>query len=146
MSTYSIALFLHIVGALALFATLTFEWVGLQQTRNAANSEQARPWLGIINTAGKAGFPSMFVTVVTGVYMMATAWGRMPWLATTVGALVLMIVLARVAAPRMKALGQSLVTGNDPLLWVSIQTRAAIALGIVFLKVAKPDLSGSLFC
>ena len=33
---------------------------------------------------------------------------------------------------------------NHPVLWISIQTRVAIALGIVFLKTAKPDLGGSL--
>jgi hypothetical protein len=33
---------------------------------------------------------------------------------------------------------------NDPNLWISIHTRTAILLGIVFLKIAKPDLGGSL--
>lgn len=143
MSIYAIALFFHIVGALALFATLTFEWVGLRQTRNAGSLEQTRPWLGIINAAGKAGFPSMLTTVITGVYMMVTVWGQAPWLATTVGALVLMIVLARVASPRLKTLEQSLVA-NDVLLWVSVQTRVAIVFAITFLKIAKPGLADSL--
>jgi len=143
MNIYSIALFLHIVGALALFATLALEWVGLRQIRNAALSEQVRAWLGVLKGASKAGFPSMLVTVVTGVYMMLL-WGWTPWLVTTVGALVLMIVLARAAAPRLKALGQSLGAVNDPFLWVSVQTRSAIALGIIFLKIAKPDWVGSL--
>lgn len=143
MNTYSTALFLHIVGALVLFATLALEWVSLQQIRNARSSEQVRTWMGILNGASKAGFPSMLMTVITGVYMMMV-WGRTPWLVTTVGTLVLMIVLARAATPRVKALGQSFGAVNNPLLWVSVQTRAAIALGIVFLKVAKPDWVGSL--
>jgi hypothetical protein len=33
---------------------------------------------------------------------------------------------------------------NHPLLWISIQTRIAIVLGIVFLKTAKPDWVGAL--
>lgn len=143
MNTYSIALFLHIIGALAFFATLVLEWVGLRQIRNATLSEQVRAWLGVLIGASKAGFPSMLATVVTGVYMMVV-WGWTPWLVTTVGALVLMIVLARAAAPRLKALGQSLGAVNDPLLWVSIQTRSTIALGIIFLKTAKPEWVGSL--
>ena len=56
----------------------------------------------------------------------------------------------------MAAIGQALIAGkgtlpanfhnlaSQPLLWISIQTRVALALGIVFLKTAKPDLSGSL--
>jgi len=144
MNTYSIALFLHIVGALVLFAMLALEWISLRQIRVARLAEQVHPWLGILNGSSKAGFPSMLVTVVTGVYMMVVVWGRTPWLVTTIGALVLMIILARAAAPRLKALGQAYGSVNDSLLWASIQTRAAIALGIVFLKVAKPDWAGSL--
>ena len=143
MNIYSIALFLHIVGALAFFAALAIEWVSLRQIRNATPSEQVRAWLGVLNGASKAGFPSMLVTVITGVYMMVVVWGQTPWLVTTVGALVLMIILARAAAPRLKALGQSLGAVNAPLLWISVQTRSAIALGIIFLKIAKPDWIGS---
>ena len=67
------------------------------------------------------------------------------------------IALAQVVtAPRMAAIGRALAAekvplsqtfhslANHPLLWISIQTRVAIALGIVFLKIAKPDLGGSL--
>jgi len=144
MNIYSIALFLHIVGALALFATLAFEWVGLRQIHSATLSEQVPTWMGILKGASRAGFPSMLVTVITGVYMMVVAWGQTPWLVTTVGALVLMIIFARAAAPRLKALGRSLGAVNNPLLWVSVQTRSTIALGIIFLKIAKPDWVGSL--
>jgi hypothetical protein len=33
---------------------------------------------------------------------------------------------------------------HDPLLWISMQTRVGIALGIVFLMTVKPDLGRSL--
>jgi len=144
MSIYSIALFFHIVGALALFATLALEWVGLRQIRSAATPEQARAWLSVLNRAGKAGFPSMLTTVVTGVYMMAMVWGWMPWLAVTIAALVLVIILARVTAPRLKTFESSPAMANDPLLWFSVHTRVAVVLGIIFLKIAKPNLGMSL--
>ena len=144
MNIYSIALFFHITGALGLSVSLGLEWTGLRQIQNATPVEQFRSWMGILKSANKLGFPSMLVTVVTGVYMMVAVWGRTPWLVITVGALVLMIVLARAAAPRVKALGQSLGAENDLLLWVSGQTRSAITLGIIFLKIAKPDWVGSL--
>ena len=73
------------------------------------------------------------------------------------GALVLVIALSvALTAPRMAAIGRALAAekaplsqtfhslANHPLLWISIQTRVAIALGIVFLKIAKPDWGGSL--
>jgi len=143
MNTYSIALFLHVVGALVLFATLILEWISLRQIRSTTLSEQIRTWLGVLRGASKAGFPSMLMTVITGVYLMVV-WGWTPWLVTTIGALILMIFLARVTIPRLKALGQSLGAVDDPFLWVSVQTRVAIVLGIIFLKIAKPDWIGSL--
>jgi hypothetical protein len=157
MDDNSIALFLHIVGALGLFVALGLEWTGLWQIRSALASEQVRTWMGILKSVRKVGFASMLTTVVTGIYMMVTDWGGVAWIFVTLGSLVLMIVLSLVlTGPRMAAIGQALATekgavsktfhnlANRPLLWISIQTRVAIALGIVFLKTAKPDLGGSL--
>ena len=69
----------------------------------------------------------------------------------------LVIALSLVlTGPRMAAIGRALAGGkgtvsptlrslaNNPMLWISIQTRVANALGIVFLKIAKPDWGWSL--
>jgi hypothetical protein len=42
MTLYSIALFLHVVGALLLFVTLTVEGVALRQLHRAATTEGAQ--------------------------------------------------------------------------------------------------------
>ena len=157
MNNYSIALFLHIVGALGVSVALGLEWTGLWQIRSAMRPEQVRAWMGILRSASRAGIASMLTTVISGFYMMATAWGGVAWIIVTLGALVLVIVLSvALTGPRMVAIGRALATekglvsqtfhilANHPLLWISIQTRVAIALGIVFLKTAKPDLGGSL--
>jgi hypothetical protein len=157
MNDYSITLFLHIVGALGFFVALGLEWTGLSQIRSARSLDQVRAWMSILKNVRKVGFVSMLTTVVTGVYLMLTAWGGQAWILVTLGSLVLLIGLAQaVTAPRMAAIGQALVMGkgslsttfngvaNRPLLSASIHTRMAIALGIVFLKIAKPDLGGSL--
>lgn len=157
MNDYSIALFVHIVGALGFFLALGLEWTGLSQIRGAMTLEQVRAWMGVLKNVRKVGFVSMLTTVITGIYLMLTVWSGVAWIIVTLGSLVLLIALAQVVtAPRMAAIGQALVMGkgslsktfyslaNHPLLWISIQTRVAIALGIVFLKIAKPDLGGSL--
>ena len=157
MSIYAIALFLHIVGALGFFAALGLEWTGLRQIRSAVSAEQVRSWMGILKSTRKFGFASMLTTVIAGVYMMAAVWGAVAWLIAAVGALVLVIVLSLVlTGPRMAAIGQALAAGkgslsqtfysaaNDLRLRISIQTRVAISLGIVFLKIVKTDLGGSL--
>ncbi len=157
MNSYSIALFLHIVGALGMFVALGLEWTGLRQIRSAVTPVQVREWMVILNGVRKSGFVSMATAVITGLYMMLTAWGGVAWLSVSLGALVLVIALSQVlTAPRMAAIERTLATGKGPisaafhglaihpLLWISIQTRVAIALGIVFLKIAKPNWGGSL--
>jgi hypothetical protein len=141
---------------MGIFVALGLEWTGLWQIRSAMTPQQVGGWMRILKSVRKFGFVSMLTTVVTGIYV-ATVWGGEAWIIVTVGSLVLMIVLAQVVtAPRMAAIGRALATekvplsqtfyslANHPLLWISIQTRVAIALGIIFLKIAKPDLVGSL--
>ncbi len=157
MSSYSIALFLHILGALGFFVALGLEWTGLWQIRRAMTLEQVRRRIGTLINVRKVGLASMLITVVTGIYMVLKVWGLVPWILVVLGSLVLVIALAQaITAPRMAAIGQTLATekspasrtfrglANHPLLSISIRTRVAIVLGIVFLKIAKPDLGGSL--
>jgi hypothetical protein len=157
MNAYSIALFLHIAGAMGFFVALGLEWTGLWQIRSAMTPQQVGGWMRILKCVRKVGFASMLTTVISGFFMMATVWGGVAWVIVSLGALVLVIVLSvALTGPQMKAIGRALATekvplsqtfyslANDPLLWISIQTRVAIALGIVFLKTAKPDLGGSL--
>ncbi len=157
MDVNSIVLFLHIVGALGIFVALGLEWSGLRQMRSATLPLQVRAWMGILKNTRKMGFASMLTTIITGIYMMVTDVGLVAWIFVTIGALALIIVLSIVlTGPRMAAIGQSLATekvplsqtfhnlADHPILWISIQTRVAIALAIVFLKTGKPDLGGSL--
>jgi len=157
MNIYAIALFVHIAGALGLFVALGLEWAGLWQIRSAMTLELVRAGMGILKNVRKFGFASMLTTVITGIYLTVAFWGGVAWIYATLGSLVLVMALAQVVtAPRMAAIGQALFTekgsfskpvhslANHPLLWISIQTRSALALGIVFLKIAKPDLGGSL--
>jgi hypothetical protein len=157
MNSFSIALFLHIVGALGVSVALGLEWTALQQIRNARLPEQVRPWMGVLKSTNKLGFPSMLATVITGFYMVLNGIGWVPWILVVLGALVLIIVLSAVLTkPRMLVIGQALAEEkgqvsqtfhnlvNDPILWISIQTRMAIVLGIIYLKIATPGLGGSL--
>jgi hypothetical protein len=157
MNVYSVALFLHIVGALGLFVALGLEWTGLRQMRSATTSDQIRAWMRLLGSTRGVGMAAMLTILVSGLYMMVTAWGATAWIAMSLGALVLGVVLTlALTGPRMAAIGRALASEkgpvshslhtlvNHPDLWISIQTRVAAALGIVFLKVVKPDLGGSL--
>ncbi len=156
MNAYSFALFLHIAGVLGFSVALGLEWTGLRQISSAIRPDQVRGWMGILKGVRRVGFASMLTAVLTGLYMMLTVWGGVAWAIFSIGALVLVIALSQLlTAPRMAAIGKTLTTASlsptfhslssHPLLWISIQTRIAITLGIVFLKTAKPEWSGSLF-
>jgi hypothetical protein len=99
----------------------------------------------------------MVTLLLSGIHMMATAWGAAAWIIVALGTLVPLVVLAvALSRQRMAAIGR-LATAEDgpvspalrqlldhPLLWISLQTRVALAIGIVFLMTVKPDLGGSL--
>jgi hypothetical protein len=156
MNTESLALFFHICGALGMASAIALEALGLQQVQRATMPSQAGAGLRIMGGTRRLGFPSMLAAILTGIYMMATDGGPTPWLYTTMGALVVLIVLSVVNGPRMAAMGQVLAHEtaplsatfhnivNYPLISISLYTRIAIILGIVFLKTAKPGWAGSL--
>ena len=68
MTLYSIALFLHIVGALLLFVLLTIEGISLRQGFTAARLNRV---LGPI---------SALAILVPGLYMSVTPWGWRGWI------------------------------------------------------------------
>lgn len=157
MNIFSIALFLHIVGALGVSVALGLEWLGLSQIRKTTVPDEIRAILRAVKSTTRFGFISMLSTVITGIYMVLAGVGWVPWILVVIGAFILAMVIARaLTAPRMAAIGRALATekgsvsqsfhnlSNDPILLVSVQTRVAIVLGIIFLKIATPGLSGSL--
>ncbi len=157
MDPSAIGLFLHITGGLGLFVSLGLEWTGLAQIRSATLHEQVSSWLSIIKNSHTLSVVSILTLVLTGVWSMAEEWGLVAWIIVALVALVLMIALSVVLTnPRMRVIRQAFVTekkpvlqtfrnlAGQPLLWISIQTRVAIALGIVLIMTAKPELILSL--
>ncbi len=157
MDSSAIGIFLHVVGGIGMCVALGMEWVGLWQLRSVIQPIQVRTAMGVVKGASKVGFISMLVTVIVGLYMIWIEWGFVSWIIVSLVALLAVIVLnLAVTRPRMVAVGQTfakdkgMITeafhhqANHPLLWVSIQSRVAIVLGISFLMIAKPDLTISL--
>ena len=157
MNSFAIALFLHIVGALGVSVALGLEWIGLSRIRKATVSEEIRAILVIVKGTSRLGFLSMLVTVITGIYMVLAAVGWTPWILVVIGALILAMAVARAfTMPRMTAISRALASEkgsvsqtfhnlvNNPVLWISIQIRVALVLGIIFHKIATPGLGGAL--
>jgi hypothetical protein len=156
MTLYSIALFLHIVGALLLFVTLAVEGVALGQLHRAATSEAAGVAAAMLKVNRIVGPVSALAVLVPGLYMTATTWGWVAWIVVALASWVLIAVLGAINGIRILALERSVPipigervgergvsahagTGvKNPLFLISWSTRVGIAVGVVFLMSVKP--------
>lgn len=157
MSLYAISVFLHIVGALGLFAALGLEWASVLNLRRATTAGQAREWAKLLASLRFVGLPAVLTLLITGIYMTATRWGEQGWIGVSFGGLVLIAVLSgaltgRRAGPILRAVASeegpvSATLGDrlrDPVLTVSMYVRTALALGIVFVMSTKPSATSAL--
>ena len=152
---YSIALFLHVLGALGLFIALGVEWTSLRNLPRATTVGEARGWLGLFLLLRRI-YPWSFVTILlTGIYMMAVSWGGAPWIALGLLAMLAIPALgAGMTARRVREIGPTLGEADqldislrtrltDPILRLSLRLRIGLAVGIVFLMTVKPGWIGS---
>lgn len=153
MSIYSSAVFLHVLAAVGVFVGFGLEWTGLRQLQRSTTLEQVRTWLPVVRGSGRISMPSMIVVLLSGIYMARIAWRGAPWIGVTLGALVLIIAIGVVITrPRMRAIaeamgGESARSASalrDPMLMLSLDVRAALTVGILFLMTVKPELRQSL--
>jgi hypothetical protein len=155
---YQLALFLHIIGAFGLIAAITVEAIGLRGLRRAAHPDEAMMWLGISRGLVMRMAPaSLGLILVTGLYMVATAWGPRGWILVALGSLLLLGVIGAFGTGlRMARIGPGLGraqgplshelrrTLRDPMLLISLRVRLAMALGVAFLMSLKPSALASL--
>ena len=141
MNLYSIALFLHVVGALLLFVTLTVEGVALRQLSQAATTELARRAAAMLRLNRIVGPLSALGVLVPGLYMTVTSWGWVAWIVVALASWVVIAVLGAVNGIRILALERSggLLAGiGNPVFLISWLARVGIALGVIFLMTVKP--------
>jgi hypothetical protein len=157
VSVYSMSLFLHIVGALALFAAFGLEWAGLYGLHRATVAGQVREWARLLGAPRFVGGPAALTVLITGIYLSATRWGAQGWIVVALAAMVVIAVLgAALTGRRAGAIDRALPAEDgpipaaldrrlhDPVLTLSIALRTALFLGIVFVMSTKPSTAGAL--
>jgi small basic protein len=156
MSIYSIALFVHVVGAILVFAILTLEGIAIRLLRRVETAREGATPAAVLQLNRVLGPLSGLGVLVPGLYMTATSWGWVPWIAVGLAAWALIAVLGAVNGIRMLAVQRMLssesgpVSANlqdrirDPLFVASWSARVGVALAIVFLMTVKPGLPGAL--
>jgi hypothetical protein len=153
MTNFSLALFFHFVGLIALFVGYGLEWIVSAFLRGATTTDQVRAWLRVYRTSLPVSGPGLLVLILSGAYL-AQVSGAMKnaWLSASFIAIFLALVIGFVLIlPRMKAIRAALPEGSAALpanatallrapgLPTLIRVRAMLALGIVYLMTVKPD-------
>jgi hypothetical protein len=109
--------------------------------------EAARGAAALLRLNRIAGPLSALGVLIPGLYMMATNWGWVAWIAVALVSWLAIVVLGAVSGVRILALdrSQALLTGiRNPTFLISWSTRAGIALGVVFLMTVKPGAAVAL--
>lgn len=151
MTLYTLALFLHILGAFGLIAALAIETMALRGMRSAATAEQALASMGMLRTVRVLAPASLAVILVMGLYLMASTWGWQAWISGGLVALLLVGAIGgvltgtriarlgpavgRASGPLSNGLSQML---RDPLLVLSSRVRIGLVVATLFLMSVKP--------
>ena len=76
MTLYAVALFVHVLGALGLFAGLALEWAGLRRLRGATTASQVQARAATFAVLPRLYIPSAVAILLPGLYMTVTVWGQ----------------------------------------------------------------------
>jgi len=155
MDLYPLLIFLHVLAAVGLFASIGIEVVALGRLGSAATVDAARMWIGLLRTL----FPlvAMLTIVVTGIWMSIVRWGDQAWIGASLLAIVGMAVVGAVTTRRLRRMSTALTSESGPglsrtfralqssaTLVASLWLRVAIGIGILALMTVKPDALGSI--
>src|SRR6266550_2065191 len=127
MTVYSIALFLHIVGAVLLIVLLTVEGVTMRQGTKGARFNRV------------FGPISALLILVPGVYVVAASAGWSAWVGVGLASWILIAVIGAIT-------GISVLSGrmSSRSAAVSWSVRVGLAGAVVFVMTVKPGLLVSL--
>lgn len=152
MTVFSVILFIHLVGALALFAGMGLEWRALRYLGLAEKVEEVRMMTGLAAVLpGVNGFAAAAILLpgfylATKLMVWPQGWISISLLSTFVIAGLGMAV----TGPRMRALRKACAEGSGALpaeiqqrarasgLRISFRLRVALGLGIVLLMASRP--------
>jgi len=121
MTLYTLALFVHVVGAVLVFVLLTAEVIGLSTRSSAAQ-------LGRI-----LGPIASIAIVIPGIYMAVVT----RWYAWTAVGLATYVVLAALGASTGVAFMRGRISTRAAVM--SWAVRTGLALGVLFDMTVKPD-------
>lgn len=154
MTLYAALVFVHVLGAIGMFAAWTMEALGLTQLAAADAVDAVPRWLAMRRRRAMLGGASMLAAIITGVVMMVMR-GMQPWMPAAIGEVVLIIAVAIVVerriAPRLATFTANPARASHADMAIisramsgSLRFRVVTGVAIVALMTLKPGLSGTL--
>lgn len=149
MTTYSFLNFLHVVSSIGIVVAIAFERLMLLKLLNSKTSAQFQTWRDLHTLPFKIGAPSVAVSLLTGIYLAVTMWPQTPWIWPSIIALLVFAVASSTLTGKSHRTLVSASSARDVgtawgQLWLSLQLRIGLLVGIIFLMVAKPPFNESI--
>jgi hypothetical protein len=157
MSLYPLLVFLHVLGAMGLFAAIAIEAVALERLRRADAPAGVREGMGLLARNERLGGIAMLTLIASGAWMMATTWGHQWWIASAfIGIIGMGVAGGAISSRRIRRLRAALAAERGPglsqafrllqssaALAASLRVRIALGIGIVGLMSIKPTGVGT---
>lgn len=141
-------LFVHVISAMGLFATLGMEALAIGQLRHATDGASGRGALTALASSQRIGGPLALTLLLSGLWLASAFWRwQGAWMGLGFVALIVIGALAGAVTGRLvRRLQRTLNAGtlsaslleSLPTLRTSFAMRSAIAVGVVYLMTAKP--------
>jgi hypothetical protein len=158
LTVYTLVLYSHLLGTLALFIGYGIEWTASSLFRNAASTEQVRAWLRVFKVSPPLSGAGLGILLASGGYLAHLSGAmKQGWIPATFLAIAIALLLGfALILPRMRKIRISLPSLNepvtadlrgglsDPVLLTAIRVRMSLGAGIVYLMAAKMPFMSSL--
>ncbi len=154
MTLYSLILFVHLTGVVALFLAFGLEWAAISFLGKANSPAEAQTWLRLGRLGPLINGPALLLVILSGGYLASIINAfKQGWIpASFIGIAVVALLGGVINVPKMRAIRLTIPQGGDALstalrtklLPVSVRLRTFAALGIVFMMAAKLPLGPSL--
>jgi len=158
MTVYTVVLYAHLLGAVALFIGQGIEWTASSLFRGASSTEQVRAWLRVFKVSPPLSVIGIGVLLFSGGYLASLSGAmKQGWIPATLLAIGVALLLGIVVImPRMNKIRKTLPSLNepvnadlrmrlsDPVLLSAIRIRVLLAAGILYLMVGKMPFTPSL--
>lgn len=151
---YTIVLALHILSAIAVFASLALDWLATAGLRRAERAQDARPWVWVLQISAAFGPWARFAVLGFGLFLAFNAWSWQGWIIVALASWVALVLVSE-GAFTGRTLRQMVALVNTeeadaatpfasqvrvPRMWALVLTRLGLAVGLVGDMTLKPSL------